>query len=372
VEQNGQTTTTQYVVDAQQPYAQVVEELDTNGTVTAKYVYGHDLLKVSRGGEYYYFSDGLGSVRLVVATADGGVRNRYSYEAYGTLLAGVEDREENTPNEYLFTGERVDTNTGLVYLRARYYDPATGRFNQLDSYQGTHHEPLTLHRYLYSHANPVTLTDPSGHMTLGEISIGRVIGVTVGAILADAVIRVLIGPIVGDPIYTRPSYHRYGKSRLWPDISQELRRTMQQVERVWQRHPAAHDDIREAITSLHPENIRTGIGSWDIFDLHGDTSAWIAPDLAGRDRMVYIDGQVFHSHAVNYVLYGRACKLAGVDRGLMAARIHQFKSLIYQGESENEAISWAVAGYEGWPDTASTPVNPQGDSVILEEANQRE
>jgi len=191
VTQNGQTTTTQYVVDTQQPYAQVVEELDTNGAVTAKYVYGHDLLKSARGGsEYYYFYDGLGSVRLVVGAA-GTVQNRYSYEAHGTVLAGAADQEGNTPNEYLFTGERVDADTGLVYLRARYYDPTTGTFKQLDSFLGDHNDPITLHRYTYGANDPTNRDDPSGHFfrvpSLAAVLTIAAIGTVVAAAIYFAV-----------------------------------------------------------------------------------------------------------------------------------------------------------------------------------------
>jgi hypothetical protein len=57
----------------------------------------------------------------------------------------------------------------LYYLRARYYDPGVGRFLSRDSFAGDESNPLSLHKYLYTHANPVNLTDPSGLWTLIEI-----------------------------------------------------------------------------------------------------------------------------------------------------------------------------------------------------------
>lgn len=50
----------------------------------------------------------------------------------------------------------------LVYLRARYYDPALGRFPNLDPVEGTMENPQSLNRYSYVQDNPVNLTDPSG------------------------------------------------------------------------------------------------------------------------------------------------------------------------------------------------------------------
>ena len=48
------------------------------------------------------------------------------------------------------------------YLRARYYDPSTGRFTSRDPFEGVMREPLSLAKYPYGHGNPVNLTDPSG------------------------------------------------------------------------------------------------------------------------------------------------------------------------------------------------------------------
>ncbi|MBQ3600328.1 MAG: RHS repeat-associated core domain-containing protein, partial [Lachnospiraceae bacterium] len=66
-------------------------------------------------------------------------------------------------NEFLYTGEQYNANTGLYYLRARYMNPSTGTFISMDSYQGSIYDPVTLHKYLYAGANPVTYVDPSGY-----------------------------------------------------------------------------------------------------------------------------------------------------------------------------------------------------------------
>ena len=58
-------------------------------------------------------------------------------------------------NPWLYTGEQRDSESGMYYLRARYYDPAVGRFLSRD--------PIPfLQRYAYVGGNPVNLTDPSG------------------------------------------------------------------------------------------------------------------------------------------------------------------------------------------------------------------
>lgn len=67
------------------------------------------------------------------------------------------------------TLRQQDAESGLVYLRARHYDPAAGRFLQPDSYLGRPDAPATLHRYAYVLNNPLRYTDPSGHSPCDEL-----------------------------------------------------------------------------------------------------------------------------------------------------------------------------------------------------------
>ena len=60
------------------------------------------------------------------------------------------------------SGEQYDQDLGLYYLRARYYNPATGRFLSRDPEDGNAKIPATLHKYLYVGGNPVNWVDPRG------------------------------------------------------------------------------------------------------------------------------------------------------------------------------------------------------------------
>ena len=61
------------------------------------------------------------------------------------------------------TGHEKDTNTNLIYFKARFYDPDTGRFLNQDPYLGEAGTPPSLHRYLYAYANPTVYVDLDGY-----------------------------------------------------------------------------------------------------------------------------------------------------------------------------------------------------------------
>ena len=120
------------------------------------------------GRIWYYIYDGHGNTRLLTNAA-GTVTDRYAYDACGNLLK----KEGDTENDFLYTGEQYNANTGLYYLRARYMDPSTGTFISMDSYPGSLYDLVSLHRYLYANANPVKYTDPTGYFSLAECSVAN-------------------------------------------------------------------------------------------------------------------------------------------------------------------------------------------------------
>ncbi len=144
--------------------------MDADGKETASYTRcDGELISMERSGEvWYYLYDELGSTRLLTNEA-GRITDKYAYDAYGSLLK----KSGGTENDFLYTGEQYNANTGLYYLRARYMDPGTGTFISMDSYQGSLYDPVSLHKYLYANANPVTYTDPSGYMAAYAIGMGE-------------------------------------------------------------------------------------------------------------------------------------------------------------------------------------------------------
>lgn len=117
----------------------------------------------------WFAHDAKGNVRLLLDRATS-IEQVYTYDAYGALAA-IHDAQGAGLNvaktSLLYSGERMDAGTGLQYLRARYYDPTTGRFTRLDPYAGNPTQPLSWHKYLYTHADPINGLDPSGRSLLG-------------------------------------------------------------------------------------------------------------------------------------------------------------------------------------------------------------
>ena len=141
-------TSTDYLWD--KALALPVVLTDTNEV----YLHGLGLIsQQSAARTNHFLSDALGSVRYVLA----GWRLRaiYDYDAFGAS-------DVSTSTYFRFAGEQLDAETGLYYLRARYYDPRTGRFHTKDPFGGTIANPASLNRYVYVDNNPVNLIDPSG------------------------------------------------------------------------------------------------------------------------------------------------------------------------------------------------------------------
>ncbi|MFN0070903.1 MAG: RHS repeat-associated core domain-containing protein [Chloroflexota bacterium] len=125
---------------------------------TKQYVWGVGLAYTASGSSIaVHHSDGLGSTRAVT-TAAGQVESTYLTDDFGVskLIQGT------NPARMQYTGEPRDNETGFVYLRARMYDPAVGRFLQRDPVPGLRARPQSLNRYSYVQNVPTTLVDPTG------------------------------------------------------------------------------------------------------------------------------------------------------------------------------------------------------------------
>ena len=159
---------TRYLIDGNRSFAQVVEEYAPSGAVLAAYTHGqHHLISQSRAGaRSWYHADGLGSTRALTSQG-GAATDRYRFDADGRALA----QSGPTDNAYLYAGEQRDRNLGLDYLRARFLNVNAGRFYGRDRFSGLLGRPTSLSKFLYADADPVNRLDPSGDVTLPELTI---------------------------------------------------------------------------------------------------------------------------------------------------------------------------------------------------------
>jgi len=102
----------------------------------------------------------------------------------------------------LYAGEHFDTNSQDYYLRARWYDSLSGRFNRMDPFAGNNQDPQSLHKYLYCHANPINGIDPSGLMfTLTGKIVTLAITTVLTGLLGGTISKMSGGSFVYGAIY---------------------------------------------------------------------------------------------------------------------------------------------------------------------------
>lgn len=141
----------------------------------------------------YVYTDPQGTP-LAEADAQGNVIARYDYAPYGTPVASL----GNPPNGPGYTGHVNDPDTGLVYMQARYYDPAVGRFLNTDPEQPEAGDITSINRYVYASNNPVINIDPDGRQDC--VASGCSVGPIPPSFFRDSAVGRFVAHSVGDPI----------------------------------------------------------------------------------------------------------------------------------------------------------------------------
>jgi RHS repeat-associated protein len=170
------STTTKFVYDTAEGLPLVLSD------GASFYLYGPDGVPFEQvttaGVVTYLHADQLGSIRMITSSTGTSVGTA-TYTAYGTRTTA------GTTSAFGYAGQYTDTETGLQWLRARYYDPATGQFLTVD--------PLTAAtgaRYAYAGGNPITGADPSG-LWCGDWGVWCVVETAVIAVVLVAMVVLL-------------------------------------------------------------------------------------------------------------------------------------------------------------------------------------
>lgn len=103
----------------------------------------------------YYYTDPQGTV-LATTDAQGNVLTSADHRPYGEQMTGA------TVAAPGYGGHIEDIDSGFVYMQARYFDPATGRFISVDPLSPDDGEIFSFNRFVYANNNPVSNFDPAG------------------------------------------------------------------------------------------------------------------------------------------------------------------------------------------------------------------
>jgi RHS repeat-associated protein len=150
--------TTNYLYDGRSAGANVIDEVDNNGNVLARYTQGKGIdqpfAELRSGTASYYEQDGIGSVTSLSSSA-GALANTYTYDSFGKLTGFT----GTLTNPFQYTGREYDSETGIYDYRARYYDQNVGRFISEDpiGFKGG------IDFYAYVKNRSLNFTDPTGY-----------------------------------------------------------------------------------------------------------------------------------------------------------------------------------------------------------------
>jgi RHS repeat-associated protein len=197
IEKNANGSATAYLYDL----STILLELDPSGAMVARYTHGPGVdqpLMMERGGQTYFYHQDRQSDVVQLTDASGTAVCTYGYDSFG--------RTQPCPdlvNPYEFAGREYDVESGLYHMRARYYDPAVGRFISPDPLDLANlvigersrraaqallpaaaaalagrrslnalRSPKQLNPYAYALNNPVAFRDPSGLSCTIHVQIG--------------------------------------------------------------------------------------------------------------------------------------------------------------------------------------------------------
>ena len=152
-------------------------ELNASGAILRAYIRGVGLIAEddAAGTRQYALYNAHGDV-VQLSNTNGVVTREYQYDAFGN----ERNPDAADANPFRYCGEYFDAETGDIYLRARYYDPAIGRFTQMDTHwnpgnmiYGDNYKNIpelasilqSSNLYVYSTGNPIKYLDATGKIS---------------------------------------------------------------------------------------------------------------------------------------------------------------------------------------------------------------
>ena len=185
------TTTTEYFLDG----SLVLFEKTGNDVIYYTYDVDGSLLSMNYNSDEYFYIKNLQGDIIEIVNASGNTVATYRYDAWGNVIYQWDSGLGIAHiNPYRYRGYRFDTETGLYYLNARYYDPSIGRFISADSINyldPSSEQGLSL--YAYCGNNPIMRVDEEGNFW--NLIAGAAIGAIIGAATSVVVQLVTTGEV---------------------------------------------------------------------------------------------------------------------------------------------------------------------------------
>jgi YD repeat-containing protein len=357
-------TQTYYVNDPNNPtgYTKAIEEetgaSPSTATTSRSYVLGTKVEAQSdaTNGTLYLLTDGHGSTRALVNGA-GQTVETYAYDAFGTLLAGTHTNTQTNvttavtaataATEWLFGGDGLyDPASGWTYHLARWTNGfwfTTSDFGPTGS--GSTSDPISLHKYLYTNADPTNVRDPSGHDGLAEALVTIGIGLNLAAIDLS-----LINGI------RHTVQHWVSSSGVGGyDITRQLENLRADALKGWQTQTSFTQQALDLsyLTLSSPSNFWR---AWDINELYSNRDLISPPGIASPGT-VTVGGDVFWDDEVNYYWWGVITRLKDLHNAVGGVApntlndatdtISEYRAAAWGGTDDAPRVAWAKAGYYG-------------------------
>ena len=266
---------------------------------------GDDLISQDRSGSVaFYHNDGQMSVRQMT-DALAAVLNEYTFDAFGVTLV----ENETVENLYKYAGEQFDPNVGFYYLRARYYNQATGRFNRLDPWRGSPWDPASLHKYLYGEQNPVNASDPSGKISLMNV------------LVTILIISILVTLKVEFALFLKGEDPEF---KFIKDLTQD----------------ALNKEYDNLYSRL--QKMPRWKGYVLVYEANFDTEFWTGPT---EEKQWRYEGDVYTGNEVNYIGIGMFEAWRGRTLETAQRVTKQWKFIMHHAKPSEGTMKWLEEGY---------------------------
>jgi RHS repeat-associated protein len=167
----------------------------------------------------YIHNDAAGTP-LVATDASGNLLWKENYRPYGDRL---NNQPASSNNSLWYSGKPYDSQTGLTYMGARYYDTVLGRFTGVDPHGFDPDNIQSFNRYAYANNNPYKFVDPNGKYAVWALEVdytlffgiasrvgGAALGVAIGSLGFD-----ILHPHAFEPLQSRGGFASTSTYRSW-------------------------------------------------------------------------------------------------------------------------------------------------------------